>query len=149
MCLADSHIFTYSILQYYHKVLIIGTLFIIVLSYDNWSPARLRLCPQESFPLHFYWFSKFYIIKLETCCALCTKYLVKPCTTYLKAIAQIPYWYPRIICPHFLLLHAYPACISDAIFIPPTSTKLEREYIGFILSVCLSVFGQNCVCSVT
>ena len=40
MCLADSHLFTYIILQYYHKMLIIGTLFTITLSCNNWSGAR-------------------------------------------------------------------------------------------------------------
>ena len=67
-----------SILQYYDKVLIIGTFFIITLSCDNWSVSRQSLCPQESFPLHFYQFSKFSIVKLETCSLCNTKYLVMP-----------------------------------------------------------------------
>ena len=52
MCLADSHLFTYSILQYYHKMLIIGTIFIITLSCDNW-PAQARAFVPKSFPPHF------------------------------------------------------------------------------------------------
>ena len=68
MFMADSHLFTYNILHYYHKVLIIGTflypplnkvgggytgftLFIVTLPCDNWSAATYRLCPRSHF--HF------------------------------------------------------------------------------------------------
>ena len=66
----------------------------------------------------------------------------------MKDCAQIPYWYPRKFCPHFLILHGYTACISDSIFIPPLQWSWEGVYWFHLVH--LSVFcGWNGVCSVS
>ena len=114
MCLVDSHLFTYSILQYYHKMLKVATLFTIFIVLRQLTSHKMEpLSPGVIFIALLLLFKTLYW-KLDACCVLCTtKYLVTPYAwklllKYLIGILEYSV--------HFLYLYMYILLVYKILF---------------------------------